>query len=143
MSNKQNGIVTFKMTTKQGLDVTETTYETPGVLFYKDDQYFLFYDEESVEDKSVTKCRYEFTQDELRIRRKGNVTVEQAHKIGIQTKGYMKTVYGNLDTMVKTHQLSITSLTTSVEVIVDYDLYVSGDRVGNYQLTVVFNKEAV
>ena len=138
MNNKKVGKVTFKMVVKQGRDMTETSYETPATLFLKDNQYFLFYDEASVDDNSVTKCRYEFTADTLRIRRQGNVTLDQQHNRGAKTYGYMKTIYGNVETVIKTHQLTINKLDTKIELVVDYDLYLSEERTGNYQLTLVF-----
>ncbi len=140
MSNKQTGIITFKMIVTQGLEVTETFYKTEATLFLKNDQYYLFYNESSVDDESITKCRYEFTENELRIRRQGNVVIEQNHKIGQRTVGYMKTQYGNLDTVIKTHQLTINN-DDLIEIVLDYDLYISNERTGNYKLTMFFNKE--
>ena len=143
MSNKQTGNITFKMIITQGLEVAETSYETKGTLFLKNNQYYLFYDESSVDDESITKCRYEFTESELRVRRQGHVVVDQEHRIGEQTLGYMKTQYGNIDTVIKTHQLTVTNNNDSIQIVVDYDLYISNERTGNYKLTIFFNKEEI
>ena len=73
--NKISGLVSFCMKVIQGLDVTETNYETSGILYKKNDKYYLFFDETNFDDNSTTKCRIEFNHDQIRVRRDGQSNI--------------------------------------------------------------------
>lgn len=92
--NKISGLVSFSMKVTQGLDVTETNYDTSGILYKKDEKYYLFFNETNFEDNSITKCRIEFNKEEIRVRRDGQVIIDQTYKIGHSLLGYIKTIYG-------------------------------------------------
>ncbi len=142
-TDKINGIVNFQMILTQGLDKTETKYDAQATLYKKQGKYFLFFDEINFEDNSKTKCRFEIDQDSIRIRRDGQVIMDQTFNIGESTTGYIKTVYGQLDTIAKTHRLSLDFLETQINLVLDYDLFVSAERAGNYKLIIKFNKEDI
>ena len=57
--NKIAGIVSFSMKVTLGLEVTETNYQTSGILYKKNDKYYLFFNETNFDDNSITKCRME------------------------------------------------------------------------------------
>lgn len=142
-TNKITGIIKFQMTLTQGLDKTETKYDTQATLYKKQGKYFLFFDEINFEDNSITKCRFEIDQETIRIRRDGQVIMDQTFKIGESTSGYIKTVYGQLDTTTKTHRLSLDLLENQINLVLDYDLFVSAERAGNYKLIIKFNREDI
>lgn len=142
-TNKINGSVSFQMNVTQGLEVTETKYDAQATLYKKEEKYFLFFDETNFEDNSITKCRFEIAQDTLRIRRDGQVIMDQTFKISESITGYIKTIYGQLDTNAKTHRLSLDVFNDQLNLTLDYDLFVSTERAGNYKLTVKFNKEDI
>ena len=95
------------------------------------------------EDDSITKCRYEMDDNSVRIRRDGPIIMDQIYKISELQSGYIKTIYGQLDTKSKTHRLSLEILDATLTLNLDYDLFVSNERAGNYKLTVIFNKEDI
>lgn len=139
--NKITGFVSFFLKVTQGLEAVETNYEVSGILYKKGDKYYLFFDETNFDDNSTTKCRIEFNEQEIRIRRDGQVIIDQIYKAGKSTIGYIKTVYGQLDTDVKTHYYILEESALSVRFVLDYDLFVSKERSGNYKLIIQFNKE--
>ena len=141
--NKMSGQVSFYLKLKQGLEVIETNYEALGILYKKRDKYYLFFDETNFDNDSITKCRLEFNQNEIRIRRDGEVIVDQICTTSERTQGYIKTIYGRLESEVKTHRYTVEEQEIFMRIIVDYDLFVAGERLGNYQLIIQFNKEAI
>lgn len=141
--NKTSGSLSFHMKLTQGLDITETTFETSATLYKKNEKFFLFFNETNFEDDSITKCRYEMDDTTVRIRRDGSIIMDQIYKISELQAGYIKTVYGQLDTKSKTHRLSLEILDNKLTLNLDYDLFVSNERAGNYKLTVIFNKEDI
>ena len=141
--NKISGLVSFCMKVIQGLDVTETNYETSGILYKKSDKYYLFFDETNFDDNSTTKCRIEFNHDQIRVRRDGQVIIDQTYRTTETVQGYIKTVYGQLDSEVKTHCYMLEENDTSIRLTLDYDLFVSGERSGNYKLIIQFNKKDI
>lgn len=141
--NKISGLVSFSMKVTQGLDVTETNYDTSGILYKKDEKYYLFFNETNFEDNSITKCRIEFNKEEIRVRRDGQVIIDQTYKIGHSLLGYIKTIYGQLDSEAKTHCYMLQENDTNIRLTLDYDLFVSGERSGNYKLIIQFNKEDI
>lgn len=142
-TNKTSGSLSFHMKLTQGLDITETTFETSATLYKKNEKFFLFFNETNFEDDSITKCRYEMDDTTVRIRRDGSIIMDQIYKISELQAGYIKTVYGQLDTKSKTHRLSLEILDNKLTLNLDYDLFVSNERAGNYKLTVIFNKEDI
>ncbi|MBQ8992655.1 MAG: DUF1934 domain-containing protein [Turicibacter sp.] len=139
--NKIAGIVSFSMKVTLGLEVTETNYQTSGILYKKNDKYYLFFNETNFDDNSITKCRMEFNHEEIRIRRDGAVIIDQIYKTGDLVPGYIKTIYGQLNSEVKTHCYVLQESDTNIEFTLDYDLFVSDERSGNYKLIIQFNKE--
>lgn len=141
--NKISGLVSFSMKVTQGLDVTQTNYDTSGILYKKDEKYYLFFNETSFEDNSITKCRIEFNDEEIRVRRDGQVIIDQTYKISHSSLGYIKTIYGQLESEAKTHCYMLEKNDTNILLTLDYDLFVSGERSGNYKLIIQFNKEDI
>ena len=142
-TNKISGSLSFHMKLTQGLDVTETKFDTSAILYKKNEKLFLFFNETNFEDDSITKCRYEIDENIVRIRRDGQIIMDQNYKVSEPQIGYIKTIYGQLDTKSKTHRLSLEVLDEKIILNLDYDLFVSGERAGNYKLTVAFNKEDI
>ena len=142
-TNKISGLVSFHMKLTQGLDVTETKFDTSATLYKKNEKFFLFFNETNFEDDSITKCRYEMDDNSVRIRRDGPIIMDQIYKISALQSGYIKTIYGQLDTKSKTHRLSLEILDATLTLNLDYDLFVSNERAGNYKLTGIFNKEDI
>lgn len=142
-TNKNSGSLSFYMKLTQGLDVTETKFDTSAILYKKNEKLFLFFDEINFEDNSITKCRYDMDANTIRIRRDGQIIMDQNYKVSEPQVGYIKTVYGQLDTKSKTHRYSLDVLEDKLTLNLDYDLFVSNERAGNYKLTVVFNKEDI
>lgn len=142
-TNKISGSLSFHMKLTQGLDITETKYETSATLYRKNEKLFLFFNETNFEDNSITKCRYEIDENTVRIRRDGQVIMDQYYKVSEPQTGYIKTIYGQLDTKSKTHRLSVDDLDENLTLNLDYDLFVSSERAGNYKLTVMFTKEEI
>jgi len=144
MPNKIDGTVSFYLRSKKGSDVTETKYEAMGTLYTKDQKRFLFFEESNFEDNSVTKCRLEFDEESIRIRRDGHLIMDQHYKIHKEIEGYVKTPYGELPTRVKTHRYKLLQESEHDFVIgLAYELFISEDNAGKYDLKVQFNKEAV
>ena len=67
--------------------------------------------------------------------------IDQIYKTGDLVPGYIKTIYGQLNSEVKTHCYVLQEDDTNVEFTLDYDLFVSDERSGNYKLIIQFNKE--
>ena len=131
--NKISGLVSFCMKVTQGLDVTETNYETSGILYKKSDKYYLFFNETNFDDNSITKCRIEFNHGPNSCTSRWQVIIDQTYRTAETVQGYIKTVYGQLESEVKTHCYMLEENDTSIRLTLDYDLFVSGERSGNYK----------
>jgi len=143
MANKIDGTVTFYLRSKKGDHVQETKYETAGTLYEKGQKWFLFFEESNFEDNSITKCRFEFDEESIRIRRDGHLIMDQQYKRHQELAGYFKTPYGELPTRVKTHRYKLQRVQEDGLVIgLAYELYISDDHAGRYELKVQFDKEA-
>ena len=140
MTNKINGKVSFYMHAKKGDDITETSYETQGTLFKKNNKSYLFFEESNLEDNSKTKCRFEFDDEKIRIRRDGQIIIEQTYTTQKKMPGYIKTPYGELPTLVKTHRYQIINdKETKLVIGLAYDLFISEEKSGKYELKVQFD----
>jgi len=140
MTNKINGEVSFYLRSKKDKDITETSYETPGTLYKKSDKNFLFFEETNIEDNSKTKCRIEFDDEKIRIRRDGQIIIEQTYATQKIMDGYVKTPYGELPTRAKTHRYQLMEESDSKLVIgLAYDLFIAEDKAGKYELKIQFN----
>ena len=143
-TNRQDGTVIFYLRVKKGRDITETKYETSGTLYTKKDKKFLFFDEKNLDDDSITKCRLEFDERQIRIRRDGQLIMEQSYVLNAVKDGYFKTPYGELVTRSKTHRYKILQENQSKLVIgLAYDLFISEDKAGKFDLKIQFEEEAV
>jgi len=133
-----NSKIKLTMQIKQDEDHFETTYETDATFHKKDDTFFLFFDEVSEDDLEITKCRFEITDQSLRLRRNGPIVIDQTHIENQETKGYIKTPFGYVDTRLKTSKLSFNKqLSGSYRLELNYDLYTGLEHTGNYFLTIM------
>lgn len=102
---------------------------------------FLFFDEINIDNNQITKCRLEFDAENIRIRRNGPIIVDQRYTINTLVDGYIKTPYGELNSVVKTHRYNIEEYEDKLQINLDYDLIIANERVGNYKLIIQFKKE--
>ena len=138
---KISGSVSFYMKVTQGLEVTETSYTTEGIYYKKNNMCFLFFDGINIDNNQITKCRLEFDAENIRIRRNGPIIVDQRYTINTLVDGYIKTPYGELNSVVKTHRYNIEEYEDKLQINLDYDLIIANERVGNYKLIIQFKKE--
>ena len=142
MAKKFDGTIHFYLRSKKGSDVQETKYEAAAILYKKGNRLFLFFEESNFEDDSVTKCRLEFDEESIRIRRDGHLIMDQQYKVHQEIPGYFKTPYGELPTRVKTHRYKLKQEGDGLTIGLAYELYISDDHAGRYELKVQFEKEA-
>lgn len=140
--NKKTGIVNFSMTVNQSHEVREVSYETPGLLYFKNGKYYLFFDEHNIEDDSITKCRMEFSLAKLRLRREGVSIIEQIYNQEERTQGYIKTIYGELRTEAQTLSYVLEEKDI-IQILLDYNLSIEGEDAGQYKLKIQFIKEDI
>ena len=139
--SKITGVVNFHMKLTQGLEVTETSYETQGKYYKKNNIGFLFFEEKNIDDDHITKCRLEFDDNTIRIRRNGTIILDQRYTTKKNVDGYIKTPYGELISTVKTHCYNLEECENKFRINLDYDLTVQKERVGNYKLSIYSKKE--
>ena len=122
---------------------SKTSYDVDAHFFQQNGKFFLFFDEES-DEGHVTKCRFELNDETLRLRRNGQMIMEQTHVKNQKTKGYIKTPFGHLDTHLQTFQLALKKDGGNYHLDLGYDLYTEGQKSGTYLLTIVIAlKEAL
>ncbi|MCL1989594.1 MAG: DUF1934 domain-containing protein [Defluviitaleaceae bacterium] len=136
-----NSKVKLTMQVEQEHDKAQTAYETNAYFLEKAGKFFLFFDEEN-EDNHITKCRFEISDDTLRIRRNGPIFMEQTHVKHQKTTGYMKTPFGHIATEVQTFQLSfIQQMSGHYELKLNYDLYTDNEKTGTYSLAIIIQSK--
>lgn len=136
MKNKLVGTVSFYLQTTQDCETTKTTYDVPATLYSKNDKNYLFF-----EDQERVKCRFEFDEENLRMRREGPMVVDQNHIYNKTTTGYIKTPYGQLSTKIKTHDYLLRQK-PKLKIVLAYDLYIDHEITGTYQLQIQFKEGA-
>lgn len=123
---------------KQDEDVFETSYETDATFREKDGIFFLFFDETNEDDQQITKCRFEITNQTLRLRRNGPIVIDQLHINNQETKGYIKTPFGHVDTTIKTSRFSFSEDVAGMHRLkLDYNLYTGPEYTGSYFLEII------
>ena len=138
MSDGKNSNIHVTMHITEGEEKSETSYQAAANFFEKDEKFFLFFDEKNEDDNAITKCRFEISDDALRIRRNGPIVVEQIHRIDQETNGYIKTPFGHMDTGLQTFQFSFThEADGNYHLNLGYDLYIGGTKTGTYLLEMV------
>ena len=127
------------MNTTQENELLTTEYEAEANFLEKDGKVYLFFDEEN-DDGEMTKCRFEISDDTLRLRRNGPIVIEQTHINGKITSGYLKTPFGHVDTKLKTSHFSFTEQAAKhYQLELDYDLYMNNEqeKIGSYTLKII------
>jgi uncharacterized beta-barrel protein YwiB (DUF1934 family) len=136
----QNSKINLTMHIIQGNERSKTSYEADANFLEKDGKFFLFFDEEN-EDSNRTKCRFEISDDTLRMRRNGPIVMEQRHIQGQKTEGYIKTPFGQADTKIRTFQFSFVKRANGhYHLDLGYDLYTGAQKTGTYLLEIIIIK---
>jgi len=139
MTKKLDGTVYFYLKSEKNTDITEIKYETPGILYTKDRVNFLFFEENNMDDNSKTKCRFEFDDQKIKLRRNGPIILEQNYRLKEITEGYLKTSYGELKTKAETIKYEVFQQTgTSLTIQLTYKLFVAEEDTGKHQLRIKF-----
>ena len=135
---KTNANINLTMHIIQGFDRTKTAYTAKANFFEKDGKFYLFFEELNPDDGTLTKCRFEICAKMLRLRRNGQVVIEQTHIHDEKTAGYLKTPFGHLDTKLKTFKFSFNRQTDGAyQLALGYDLYTGTEKTGTYLLEII------
>jgi len=138
----QNSKINLTMNITQGFESSETSYEIDANFLEQDGKFFLLFDEENYDDDEVTKCRFEISDDSLRMRRNGPIVMEQTHMKDQQTDGYIKTPFGHVETKLLTSQLSFNERANGTYCLqLSYDLYTGDEKAGTYSLEIIITKK--
>jgi len=131
----QNSKISLSIRITQDGEKSETTYLADANFALKNEKIILTFDEQNVEDDGVTKCRFEISGDALLMKRDGPVVVEQTHIKDEKTQGSIRTPFGRMNTEVETTHFTFTERSSSeYQLHLAYDLYVSTERAGIYNL---------
>jgi len=133
----QNSKINLTMKITQGFEVSTTKYVANGSFIEKDGKFFLFFDEKGCDDNDITKCRFEISEDSMRLRRNGAIVTEQMHVNNQETNGYIKTPFGHMKTIIKTTDLTFENYHLSLR----YDLFINNELTGNYNLKVKIEED--
>jgi len=138
----QNSNISLTMHIMQNEERSTTSYDTSADFLEKDGEFSLLFDEKNYDDGEVTKCRLEISDDSLRMRRNGPIVMEQTHVKDQETKGYIKTPFGRVETELRTFRFSFTQqVDGSYHLELAYDLYTDNERTGTYLLEITITKK--
>ena len=141
----QNSNISLTMHIIQNNERSTTSYNIDANFFEKDNQFILSFDEKNDDDIEITNCRLEISEDSLRMRRNGQIVVEQTHVKNQKdhlTNGYIKTPFGRVATKLRTFNLSfIQQANGSYHLDLGYDLYTDNERTGTYLLEIMITKK--
>jgi len=137
----QNSNIKFTMHISQHSQRSKISYEACANFFFKDELYYLFFDEVNDEGE-ITKCRFEIDDSRLRMRRNGPIIVDQVNISSKKSTGYIKTPFGHMDTTLRTFQYSFSKRgDETYHLDLGYDMYAGGEKTGMYLLEIVIIKK--
>jgi len=139
-----NSKIKFTMTIIQDGDRSKAEYTTNARFTEKDGKYILYFDEKLEDDPEITKCRFEIEDNILRLRRTGQIVIEQTHIKAQKTSGYIKTPFGLMETEVKTNRFTfVENSDGEYRLDLKYDLYIDNEKAGNYVLKIIVDARPV
>jgi len=133
----QNSNIHLSLTINQDSEISHTEYQTDAKFLNKNNVWYLFYDEFNEESREKTQCRFEITQNSIRMRRNGPIIIEQNHEINNETTGYIKTTFGEIITRIITTNNRLFEIEKNVHKLeLNYELYTGEELTGIYSLTI-------
>ena len=139
MTKKLDGIISFYLKSQKDDEIAENKFETSGSLYKRNKKNFLFFEETNMDDNSKTKCRLEFDDQGVRLRRDGRIIFDQKYILKEITEGYLKTPHGELKTKVKTTKYEISKrVESNLTLQLSYQLFIAEEDTGVHQLSIEF-----
>lgn len=135
--DKRSVIVDFR--SRQAEGVQDTVMR--GEWHKLQDGYVLTCDEPPTEDGGVTKLTLFVRAQELRLRRRGNVSMEQRFRAGDELTGTYDTPYGPLTARARTGELAVDVAEKGGAVEWDYELFMEQTSVGRFHIRLDIREE--
>ena len=130
---KASGKVKIRVSTVQdganGKDSYKNNYE--GSLFFKNDTWFLFYDEKDEDGNKQAECTVRANYGKVEIVRHGAYSSKLIYEVNKPYKTMYKTPYGELEIVIKAHKVTVALGGNEGKIILDYEMMLSGEKYNN------------
>lgn len=125
---------------EKGGEYSGGEWETTGYYLRENNQYRLFY-QEPAETGLDTRTEITVDGEELTVRRRGAVEMEQSFCRGGHCRGNYRTPYGQLALETRTIQTEVNLTETGGNIKLKYELFLAGEYIGIHWLEINFQAE--
>lgn len=99
---------------------------TPGEFYKEDNFYYAIYDETELSGMEGTKTTLKISEDVMYLKRVGTTNAEMEFRPKSENVILYNTPYGTLEIITKTKELQVDMMDDGGNVMVDYNLSISG-----------------
>ncbi|MDQ0218546.1 DUF1934 domain-containing protein [Peribacillus cavernae] len=141
-TEKQNIKVMLRTTIDNGSETDTFELTAFGTKFSKGNALYLQYTEESENGKTQTTIKYK--ESETLLMRSGAVKMRQVFSLAEITNGHYESMYGTMAMQTRTKLVSHIWNVEKREgkFLFDYDLFMQGDLLGQYEMVIAYKEEA-
>jgi uncharacterized beta-barrel protein YwiB (DUF1934 family) len=132
---KKRAIITVASKQK-GIEDSAIEVVTPGEFYKDEDCYYVKYDETELSGMEGTKTTMKVSPNSFLLSRRGTTNAEMSFKTDGREISMYDTPYGTLELKVETKDLKIDLNDNGGEVVIDYNLAISGQQPQNTLLKV-------
>ncbi|PLT31660.1 DUF1934 domain-containing protein [Peribacillus deserti] len=141
-SGKRSVRVTVHTKITNGSETETFELVTLGHLHNKASADYLQYEEN--DENGIINTYVKFTDTELMLMRSGSVKMKQYFRENEKTSGYYESMYGRLEMLTDTKKIirEWNEPAKEGKLALYYDLSMQGNRLGSYQMTIMYKEEA-
>jgi uncharacterized beta-barrel protein YwiB (DUF1934 family) len=115
---------------------------TSGTKFTKGNALYLQYSEES--ENGIVQTTIKYKEAEALLMRSGSVNMRQVFNLAEITNGHYESQYGTMPMQTRTKLVSHiwNQERREGKFLFDYDLFMQGNLLGQYEMTIAYKEEA-
>lgn len=129
-------LIKIKGTQFQGEDSDVTELITTGSRYEKNNKTYILYDEISDESMQVTKNTIKISDNEIKLIKRGESSVDIEFRPGERWNSYYMTPFGNLKMTFCTDEVSVFETDGIMSVIIRYCIEADFEKVAEYLLEI-------
>ncbi|WP_157950815.1 DUF1934 domain-containing protein [Peribacillus acanthi] len=143
MSEQKDVKVTLKTVISSGNEKEEYEFITFGTAQTKGETLYLQYDEIQDDNQERIQTVVKWNDEEAFIMRKGPVKMRQRFRRDVETVGIYESQYGSMQMLTYTNKMEYTWNNLEKEGIISliYDLNMQGNKIGQYEMTILYKEE--
>lgn len=122
---------------KDGIENSKIETINKGKCFFKDNKYYVCYEEKTDNANDVLKTTIKISEDKVEVIKRGETDTHMKFIQEYTDNTYLYTVMGKISVSIHTEILKVTKVNDEIKVIIEYELLLDSKKVSECNMEII------